>query len=82
VNSVSGCSHVVRGETEEELLRNAEEQAKEHGIVQVAPDLLTETETHIQNEWRARAPTSFSARIASHLPVGTPRASFSPRRGA
>ena len=50
VNPVSGCSHVVRGETEEELLRNAEEHAKEHGIAQATPELLEEIKTHIQND--------------------------------
>lgn len=32
VNPASGCQHVVRGETEEELLKNAAEHAKEHGL--------------------------------------------------
>ena len=32
VNPASGCGHVVRGETEEELMRNAAEHAKEHGL--------------------------------------------------
>ncbi len=50
VNPTSGCPHVVRGETEEELLRNAEEHAKEHGIVQVTPELLEEIKAHIQDE--------------------------------
>lgn len=32
VNPTSGCAHVVRGDTEEELLKNAAEHAKEHGM--------------------------------------------------
>ena len=31
VDPSSGCQHVVRGETEDEVLRNAGEHAKEHG---------------------------------------------------
>jgi predicted small metal-binding protein len=50
VNPVSGCSHVVRGATEEELLKNAAEHAKEHGIVQVTPELLEEIKAYIQEE--------------------------------
>ena len=50
VNPASGCSHVVRGATEEELLKNAAEHAKEHGIVQVTPELLEEIKAYIQEE--------------------------------
>ena len=32
VNPSTGCQHVVRGETEEELMKNAAEHAKEHGL--------------------------------------------------
>src|SRR5690349_144524 len=32
VDPSSGCQHIVRGETEDEVLRNAGEHAKEHGI--------------------------------------------------
>ena len=32
VDPSSGCQHVVRGETEEEVLTKAAEHAKEHGI--------------------------------------------------
>ncbi len=50
MNPASGCTHVVRGATEEELLRNAAEHAKEHGIVEVTPELLEEIKAHIQDE--------------------------------
>ncbi len=50
VNPASGCPHVVRGATEEELLKNAAVHAKEHGIVEVTPELLEEIKTHIQDE--------------------------------
>jgi len=49
VNPTSGCSHVVRGETEEELLRNAAEHAKEHSL-EPTPELLEQVKTHIQEE--------------------------------
>jgi predicted small metal-binding protein len=32
VDPSSGCTHVVRGNTEEEVLKNAAEHAKQHGI--------------------------------------------------
>jgi predicted small metal-binding protein len=32
VDPSSGCRHVIRGETEEEALRQAAEHAREHGI--------------------------------------------------
>ncbi len=50
VNPTSDCAHVVRGATEEELLKNAAVHAKEHGIVEVMPELLAEIKTHIQDE--------------------------------
>ena len=50
VNPTSGCAHVVRGATEEELLKNAAEHAKEHGIVEVTPELLEEIKANIEEE--------------------------------
>ena len=50
VNPTSGCSHVVRGETEEELLRNAAQHAKEHGIVEVTPELIDQIKANIEDE--------------------------------
>ena len=50
VNPASGCAHVVRGETEEELLKNAEAHAREHGIVEVTPELLEQIKANIENE--------------------------------
>jgi len=46
----SGCPHSIRGETEEELLKNAEVHAKEHGIVQVTPELVQRLKTFIERE--------------------------------
>ena len=50
VNPTSGCAHVVRGATEEELLKNAAVHAKEHGIVEVTPELLEEIKANIEEE--------------------------------
>ncbi len=50
VNPASGCGHVVRGETEEELLKNAKAHAKEHGIVEVTPELIEMIKAHIEDE--------------------------------
>ena len=50
VNPASGCQHVVRGETEEELLKNAEEHAKEHGIVDVTPEIIEMIKANIEDE--------------------------------
>ena len=50
VNPASGCTHVVRGETEEELLKNAEAHAREHGIVEVTPQLLEQIKANIEDE--------------------------------
>ncbi len=50
VNPASGCTHVVRGETEDELLRKAAEHAKEHGIVDVTPELMEMIKANIEDE--------------------------------
>jgi len=50
VDPSTGCNHVVRGETEEELLRNAEEHAREHGIVEVTPELIERVRANIRDE--------------------------------
>lgn len=50
VDPSTGCSHVVRGETEEELLKNAERHAREHGIVEVTPELMERVKANIRDE--------------------------------
>ncbi len=37
VDPSSGCQHIIRGETEEEVLQKAAAHAKEHGIREVTP---------------------------------------------
>jgi predicted small metal-binding protein len=46
----AGCDHVVRGATEEEALRNAAEHAKEHGIVEVTPELIEKVKAAMRDE--------------------------------
>lgn len=50
VDPASGCTHVVRGKTEEELLRNAMDHAKQHGIREVTPDLMARVKNAIRDE--------------------------------
>ena len=40
VDSSSGCRHIIRGETEEEVLRKAAEHAKENCIREITPELM------------------------------------------
>ena len=50
VDPSSGCTHVVRGKTEEEVLRNAMEHAKQHGIRQVTAELMVKVKGAIRDE--------------------------------
>ena len=50
VNPSSECHHVVRGETEEEVLKNAKEHAKEHGFTEVTPELVAMIKSNIREE--------------------------------
>ena len=49
VDPSSGCKRVVRGETEAEVLKNAAEHAKEHGIRQMTPELMEKVKANIRN---------------------------------
>ena len=49
VDPSSGCQHVIRGETEEEVLRKAAEHAKEHGIREVTPELIAHVKANIRD---------------------------------
>jgi len=40
----------MRGETEEEVLKNAEEHAREHGIVDVTPEIIEMIKANIEDE--------------------------------
>lgn len=50
VDPSSGCKHVVRGKTDEEVLRNAMEHAKQHGIRQMTPELMAKVKGAIRDE--------------------------------
>jgi predicted small metal-binding protein len=50
VDPSSGCTHVVRGKTEDEVLKNAMEQAKQHGIREAMPDLMARVKGAIRDE--------------------------------
>jgi predicted small metal-binding protein len=51
VNPTSDCQHIVRGADEEEVLRNAAEHAKEHGLTPT-PELLAHVRSFIEEEGR------------------------------
>jgi predicted small metal-binding protein len=50
VDPSSGCKHVVRGKTDEEVLQNAAEHAKQHGIREVTPELMARVKGAIRDE--------------------------------
>ncbi len=50
VDPSSGCTHVVRGKDEEEVLKNAAEHAKEHGIREVTPEMMAKVKAAIRDE--------------------------------
>ena len=47
VDPSSGCTFIVTGETEEEVLQKAGEHAKEHGIREVTPELVARVKASI-----------------------------------
>ena len=49
VDPASGCQHIIRGETEEEVLQEAAEHTKEHGIREVTPELIAPVKAHIRD---------------------------------
>ncbi|HEY7164854.1 MAG TPA: DUF1059 domain-containing protein [Candidatus Binatia bacterium] len=49
VDPSSGCKHVIRGETTEEVLQKAAEHAKEHNIRQVTPELIERVKANIRD---------------------------------
>ncbi|MEJ2247098.1 MAG: DUF1059 domain-containing protein [Acidobacteriota bacterium] len=50
VDPSSGCNYVVHGKDEEEVLRNAAEHAKEHGIHEVTPEMMEKVRSAIRDE--------------------------------
>jgi predicted small metal-binding protein len=49
VNPSSECNHIIRGETEEEVLEQAKIHAKDHGM-EPTPELLEMVKAHIEDE--------------------------------
>jgi predicted small metal-binding protein len=49
VDPSSGCAHIVHGKTEEEVLHNAAEHAKEHGIREMSPELMEKARAAIRD---------------------------------
>jgi len=50
VDQSSGCQHVVGGKNEDEVLKNAMEHAKQHGIREMTPDLMAKVKGAIRDE--------------------------------
>ena len=49
VNPESDCHHVIRGESEEEVLQQAAVHAKEHGL-EPTPELIEKVKSAIEDE--------------------------------
>ena len=49
VDPSSGCQHIIKGDSEEDVLRKAAEHAKEHGIQEVTPELMERVKAHIHD---------------------------------
>jgi predicted small metal-binding protein len=50
VDPSSGCKQVIRGQTEDEVLKNAAEHAKQHGIREETPELMARVKGAIRDE--------------------------------
>ena len=50
VDPSSGCTYVVRGKDESEVMKNAMEHAKSHGIREVTPELMAKVKAAIRDE--------------------------------
>ncbi len=48
VDPTSGCPYVIKGETDEEVLRKAAEHAKTHGIRGLTPELMAKVKDNIR----------------------------------
>lgn len=50
VDPSSGCKEVIRGKDQQEVMRNAAEHAKQHGLRQVTPGLTAKLKAAIHDE--------------------------------
>jgi predicted small metal-binding protein len=48
VNPATGCTTVLQAETEEELMEKVALHAKDHGIVEVTPELIAQVKGTIE----------------------------------
>lgn len=48
VNPATGCTTVLQAETEDELMQKVAVHAKDHGIVDVTPELITQVKAAIE----------------------------------
>jgi len=58
ISPQSGCYHVMRGETEEEVMANAKEHAVSHGFREVTPELVAHIKANIRQETPEDSPRS------------------------
>jgi predicted small metal-binding protein len=49
VDPSSGCQHIIRGETVEQVLQKAAEHARDHGIREVTPELIERVKASIHD---------------------------------
>jgi predicted small metal-binding protein len=49
VDPSSGCTRVIRGKNDDEVMKNAMEHAKEHGIREVTPELMAKVKAAIRD---------------------------------
>ena len=49
VNPASGCGHVIHGETEEDVLRQAAEHAQTEHDMEATPELIAKVKEHIRD---------------------------------
>jgi predicted small metal-binding protein len=49
VDPSSGCKQILRGKDEAEVLKNAMEHAKSHGIREVTPELMAKVKAAIRD---------------------------------
>lgn len=50
VDPSSGCTHVIRGKDESEVMKNATEHAKTHGLRDVTPELQAKMRAAMHDE--------------------------------
>jgi predicted small metal-binding protein len=48
VDPSSGCKHVIRGNTEQEVLQKAAEHVKQHGISEMTPEMMQKVKAQVR----------------------------------